>query len=360
MALKRIRLLEQVKNELIASIGAGEFMPGAKMQSVRQISRNLNVSHVTAATALKELAEEGILETRQGAGTFVSEKLPYKMIQKKRMRNSSRTLYFFFRTLQSAGSYHNSILCAIQQEAEKRGWATRIGLLTPEEYEFAAEDPDAAGIVFATTQLPLKPTSVPVINYGMAGKKEIPSVTPDNYGAGYAAGTYLLRKGIETVYFITIAPREEQVSELQFPERYHGLRDAFLRIGKPEIPLLHWAINHPCRKEVETLISNWKSGGGKEYPVLIIGNRSMATEIYIYLSAVGLRVPEDIGILTFIRRNSSDLQAPLDTFDFDHRQMGEQIMFLLDQAQKNIRLPSRILVPMTLIEEGSVRGTALC
>ena len=356
MTLKRIRLTEQVKEELIASIGSGKFVPGSRIPSVRQLSSRLGVSHLTAAKAIRELIDEGILEARRGAGTFAAEKLPERLLRNHPPRVRNKTLYFFFPTMESASSYHNSILCTIQQEAERREWNIRINLLSIERYESAAADPDAAGIVCATAPHPLPRTPVPVINYGMTGCKEIPAVIPDNYAAGYAAGLHLKRKGVENVCFITSAPRERVIPELHFQERFLGLREAFRKLGgQKEVPLLHWAINHPCRKEVEERIAALRRGKTDDYPVLVVGNRSMAVEIGIYLSAVGLRVPEDIGLLTFIKRNSFELQTPIDTFDFDHRQMGEQIMLLLDQAQKGWKLPSRILIPMTLTEEGSIR-----
>ncbi len=356
MSLKRIRLAEQVKEKIIDFIGSGKFVPGSKLPSVRQLSSGLGVSHVTAARAVRELIDEGILEVRRGAGTFAAAKLPEKLLRRNHSPARRKMLYFFFPTLQSASSYHNSILCTIQQEAEKRNWNIRINLLSPERYEAAAADPDAAGIVCATPPIPLPRTAVPVVNYGMTGWKEIPSVIPDNYAAGYAAGIHLCNIGIENICFVTSAPRKRPVPELHFQERFHGLKDAVRNSGGQDgIPLIHWALNHPCRKEVETWIADQKRNGGKSYPVLVVGNRSMAVEIGIYLSAVGMRVPDDIGILSFIKRNSFEQQIPIDTFDFDHRQMGEQIMLLLDQAQKGGKLPSRVQIPMTLTEEGSVR-----
>lgn len=360
MKLKRIHLAEQVRERLLAAIGGGEFIPGARVPSIRRLSAELGVSPVTVQKAVRELTEEGILEVRRGAGIYAAGKLPEKLLRgcRARSRPRGKTLYFFFPTLQSSGSYHASILCTIRQEAEKREWNLRVQLLSPEQYESAAGDPDAAGIVCTTPPYPLPPARVPVIHYGMSGCGEIPAVTPDNYAAGFAAGLHLKNRGIETIRFVTSAPRERRLAERHFLERFSGLRDAFRtpRCGL-EIPLLHWAVDNPCRKEVEAIAAAWINGEKeKEYPVLVVGNRSMALEIGLYLAAVGLRVPEDIGLLSFIRRNSAELQIPIDTFDFDHRQMGEQIMLLLDQAQAGRKLPTRVFIPMTLTEEGSIRS----
>src|SRR3989454_5729014 len=54
--------------ELIERLGVGEAIP-----SERQLSADLGVSRLTVRAALDDLAREGYLVRRRGAGTFVSE-----------------------------------------------------------------------------------------------------------------------------------------------------------------------------------------------------------------------------------------------------------------------------------------------
>jgi GntR family transcriptional regulator len=62
---------EQIKRQIKRQIEKGEFQPGKPVPSVRDLAAFLNINRNTVASAYKELAAEGILETIVGAGTFV-------------------------------------------------------------------------------------------------------------------------------------------------------------------------------------------------------------------------------------------------------------------------------------------------
>src|SRR5436190_3889547 len=82
--------------ELIERLEVGEAIP-----SERQLSADLGVSRLTVRAALDDLAREGYLLRRRGAGTFVSEpKITQELtmtsftddMRRRGMRPSSRTL----------------------------------------------------------------------------------------------------------------------------------------------------------------------------------------------------------------------------------------------------------------------------
>lgn len=61
----------QVKNFILEKIKSGEYKPGDKLPTERELSAELGISRNTVSAAYKELLLEGILEARQGRGTFV-------------------------------------------------------------------------------------------------------------------------------------------------------------------------------------------------------------------------------------------------------------------------------------------------
>lgn len=63
----------QIRRQIAAMVRDGLLEAGAKLPSVRELSKLLSVSRKTVHTAYEELAAENLIETRQGSGTFVSE-----------------------------------------------------------------------------------------------------------------------------------------------------------------------------------------------------------------------------------------------------------------------------------------------
>lgn len=61
----------QVKSFILEKIKAGEYNPGMKLPTERDLAVELGISRNTVSAAYKELLMEGVLEARQGRGTFV-------------------------------------------------------------------------------------------------------------------------------------------------------------------------------------------------------------------------------------------------------------------------------------------------
>jgi len=56
-------------------IRAGALLPGDRLPPERQLARELAVSRTSVRQALQALAERGVVESRQGDGTYVADKL---------------------------------------------------------------------------------------------------------------------------------------------------------------------------------------------------------------------------------------------------------------------------------------------
>lgn len=61
----------QVKDYILEKVKSGEYQPGFKIPTERELSTQLGISRNTVSAAYKELLLEGVLEARQGRGTFV-------------------------------------------------------------------------------------------------------------------------------------------------------------------------------------------------------------------------------------------------------------------------------------------------
>ena len=66
-------LYAQIAGRLRVAVATGELAPGASLPSVRQLAAEIRVNPATVVQAYRALESEGIVESRQGAGTFVRE-----------------------------------------------------------------------------------------------------------------------------------------------------------------------------------------------------------------------------------------------------------------------------------------------
>ena len=63
----------QLDRSIRAAIATGQLEPGAQLPTVRQLAVDLAVNANTVGRVYAQLERDGILETRRGVGTFVSE-----------------------------------------------------------------------------------------------------------------------------------------------------------------------------------------------------------------------------------------------------------------------------------------------
>ncbi len=68
-----IPLYVQIADRIRIAVAAMELAPGVALPSVRQLASQLRVNPATVVQAYRELEEAGVVESRQGAGTFVRE-----------------------------------------------------------------------------------------------------------------------------------------------------------------------------------------------------------------------------------------------------------------------------------------------
>ncbi len=66
-------LYEQIAARIRVAVASEELRPGEALPSVRQLAKRLRVNPATVVQAYRDLAGEGFVELRHGAGTFVKE-----------------------------------------------------------------------------------------------------------------------------------------------------------------------------------------------------------------------------------------------------------------------------------------------
>src|ERR1051325_1370 len=66
-------LYAQLERAVRDAIASGKLKPGDKLPTVRQLAVDLRINANTVAKVYLELERTGVVETRRGVGTFISE-----------------------------------------------------------------------------------------------------------------------------------------------------------------------------------------------------------------------------------------------------------------------------------------------
>ncbi len=67
-----VPLYQQLRDGIRSAIDCGRLAPGQRLPSSRQLALDLNVSRITTTAAYSELEADGLIESRRGAGTYVT------------------------------------------------------------------------------------------------------------------------------------------------------------------------------------------------------------------------------------------------------------------------------------------------
>ena len=86
------KIYEKVADALETSILDGSLQPGDRLDSVEKLAQNFSVSRSAVREALSALKAKGLLDIRQGEGSFVNhfDASPINPYEKRRCSTSTR------------------------------------------------------------------------------------------------------------------------------------------------------------------------------------------------------------------------------------------------------------------------------
>lgn len=107
------QIIEQVK----FAIARGDLRTGDQLPTVRQMAVDLSINLNTVIRAYKEMEIEGLLETHQGSGTFVTNERPL-VDQLERQRMLDQILTEMLARASSYGLSLDEVLEGLKQRKE--------------------------------------------------------------------------------------------------------------------------------------------------------------------------------------------------------------------------------------------------
>lgn len=109
----------QIANRLRVAVATGELQPGAALPSVRNLASVIRVNPATVVQAYRELEWAGVVESRQGTGTFVKE-LPEAKRDAERKREARRLVRQVLQEASNLGVTREDLDDAWESEMKER------------------------------------------------------------------------------------------------------------------------------------------------------------------------------------------------------------------------------------------------
>lgn len=215
-------------------------------------------------------------------------------------------------------------------------------------------DRQADGIVFGlmgAKQVVVPPLSldVPVVLTNATSTSELPSVLPDEFRAGHDAASHLIERGHRRIGFIG---RSEALLDpalsVTIGARYAGLDAA---LAERDLDFAHqvdgryWEPDFGYRGAQEIF-------DAVPVTAIVAANDRVAFGVYQAAQERGLRIPEDLSVVSFDDEYlASYLRPQLTTMQIPYLEMGRTAMGLVLGGDP----PAQTLVHMPIQERSSVR-----
>ncbi len=335
MAMKYQLLANQLREELARNSGQS----GYKLPTEQELSRQYRLSRQTVRHALSLLEEEGLIQRRQGSGSYATGLLPGAAPRQIAVVASFMDDYIFPAILHDASDVFS------RQGYSTAVYATENRVSTEREILLRLLEEPVGGLLVegSKTALPtpnadlyqrLLQTGTPIVflHGAYAGLDRVPCVADDNYGGGYQLARYLAGRGHREIAGIF------KSDDVQGPQRYHGavsaLRDAGLSIRDGRFA---WYDTEDRRHLLEDgdgrLLAGFLQKRLEDATAVICYNDEIAYRLIQALLEAGRRVPEDVAVVSFDNSSLSQL-GPVPITSLSHRsRMGrvaaEQMIGLL-------------------------------
>ena len=357
MALKYKSLADRILEE----IRQQEWKAGRRLPTEAELSQRFGVSRQTVRRALQLLAEEGVVQSRQGSGTYATGLARASQTRQVAVISSFLDDYIFPTILHDAQSvfaaegYSTLIFATENQISREREilqqlLAQPVGGILVEGSKTALPNPNS------DLYQQLRGTGVPMVflHRAYAELPGIPCVSDDNYGGGYKLAQYLIDKGHRRIGGIF------KSDDVQGPQRYHGsvsaIRDQGLMISDRRF----------CWYDTQDRLEMMEQQGGAllrrflterldDVSAVICYNDEVAFHLIRELLAMGRRVPEDMAVVSFDNSYYSQI-GPIHITSLWHRhsRMGQAAAEELIHILRGQQGTSRSL-DWELMERGSSR-----
>lgn len=351
---KYVQLFERLKGDILR----GVYANGQKLAGENEMAEEWGMSRQTVRQALALLEQEGLIERRQGSGTFVRRAEP------RRKRSWQVGVIATF----TSEYIFPAILRGMKENLEEEGFFPLLGATqnrVDEERRILEEclEKQVDGLLVEGTKSALPNPNLPL--YQKLQEKGIPlvffngvypglegcvSVTMDDPNGGREAVRYLAARGHRNVGAIL------KSDDVQGLHRYEGYAQGLLECG---LPLEDSHVAWYNSQERERLL---REEGALDRildrlepcTALVCYNDELAVRVEKALQARGVDIPREKAIISFDNSLLGELApVPLTSFDHPKENMGaaaaRKLLDLLSGREEK-----DTVYPWALVERSSV------
>lgn len=304
---------------------------GDKLPSRTTLSRKLDSSRATIDKAIRELTEEGILESRYGSGTYVARKLAGVVVNAENwcliVPDISESIYAQMASgVESEARERNAnvIICNSESDAKKQ--AEYIERLIYAGIAGFIIVPVVTRNVLENIELyrSLCRARIPFVfcNRDVEGVFA-PVVKSNDYYGGYVATLHLIRQGYRHIAFLARTRYRTSIDRCQ--GYISALQQSSVEINRQLILLqTDGSYAEACNALIQRLQE------GVEMDAVFCFNDYIAVKLIQALNEHGYRVPEDIAIIGYDNISSCAATTPtLTSMSYKSNDVGKMAAHVL-------------------------------
>jgi GntR family transcriptional regulator, arabinose operon transcriptional repressor len=353
-ALKQAPMHRVIYDTLLAQIQQGQYRSGDRLPSELELCKRFQSSRITVAKAINSLQHEGLVVRRAGSGSYVQLAAPV-------------TSYQFGLLIPELGSTEifepicQGIMQSPQAKSHSLIWGhTSHKTCSKEEAALSLcrqfIEQKVSGVFFAPLEFvdekdsinhqlvaELRQAGIPIVlldrcYYTYPMRSNLDRVGIDNHRASFVVTQHLWNQGARRIVFVA---RRRSASTMV--DRVSGYQFALGECGS-EFPARALYGDVENQEFVRELVEVEPDG-------VVCGNDLTAAHLMRALIGMGVRVPEQIRLVSFDDVSYAKfLPVPLTTIHQNCPQIGELAMrLMLDRIQHPLRPGIDLLVPFDLV-----------
>ena len=349
---------QMVADALRNGILEGAYEKRRLLPTEHALCQQFQVSRQTVRQALSLLASEGLIDRRQGSGSHVLDRAPAAAVPRRSIAIVTTYIsdYIFpsiLREVETVLAANNSapLLFATQNQVanERKVLQTLLGL----------EPLDGVLVEGTKTGLPnpnldlyerLIQRKIPLVfmNGYYPQLKGPVAVLDDNYAGGRMLVEHLFQNGHRDIAGIF------KSDDIQGPQRYSGYLEALRDLN---LPMDDHRIFWYNTEQKETLLSgahlDFLLRSIEGCTAVVCYNDEIASRLVAYLIKKGIRVPQDLAVVSFDNSQYSELAHPqITSLSHGTENVGSTAAQLLIRLLQGESAQSQ-LVPWVLMEKES-------